>query len=108
MMRLLYLVAVLLAFVGCQDALGLGASCTAEMAGVRRSEGGSPDRTNTNRLGNDFEEQWIYDASSGRAGRFYIFSWGLSYESCEVVGPIPLDVVPIEDGHLSAWLPAGW
>ena len=101
MTRLLCLVVLLFA-AGCQDVLGLGATCAGEMADVRRAEGGPPDRTNRNRDGDDFLEQWIYDPSGGKPGRVYTFRWGLSFESCEVIGPVPLAAVLGEDGKLPA------
>ena len=101
MMRLLCLIGSLLAVAGCQDAIGLGASCAAEMADIRRSEGGPPDSRNANREGGDFLERWIYGPSDGQQGRVYTFRWGLSFESCDVSGPAPLDLVPSDDGELS-------
>jgi hypothetical protein len=104
-MRLLLIAGLLIFAYGCEDAIGLGASCVVEMADVRRAEGDSPDRRNTGRDGGDFFEQWIYDPAGGQPGRVYTFRWGLSYESCEVSGPAPLSVVPTEDGHLLVLIP---
>lgn len=86
-----FAIAILLA--GCQDLIGLGGGCAGEMQTVRRAEG-PPDRNPRTRTGGDYMEQWIYLASSGEPGRVYTFRWGTSHESCEMSGPMPLDVVP--------------
>lgn len=78
---------------GCQDLVGLGGSCAGEMQSVRRLEG-PPDRNPRTRTGNDFTEQWVYLASGGEPGRVYTFRWGTSWDSCQMSGPAPLDVVP--------------
>jgi hypothetical protein len=94
MRALLLLLTASLALSGCEDAIGLGGSCRAEMREVQRAEG-SPDRTDRreDRPG-DFSEQWIYLAAPGRSGRVYTFRWGVSFQSCQLSGPSSLGVVP--------------
>ncbi len=86
----------LLLLAGCQDVIGLGGSCAGEMQSVRR-EMGSPDRTNRTQQGGDFTESWIYFEGDG--GWVYTFRWGISFESCQRTGPMPL---PAGDELLAA------
>ncbi|MEX2570135.1 MAG: hypothetical protein WD737_02450 [Gemmatimonadota bacterium] len=94
-MRFLLFLLVLVPMTGCLDAVGLGGSCTLEMRNVQRQEG-TPDSTNGPRELTDgnFEELWQYDASAGEPAQVYRFRWGVSYEGCQVTGPVPLDLIP--------------
>lgn len=106
-MRTIVVVLGLLIAAGCQDLTGLGGSCAAEMQSVRRAEG-PPDRNSRTRQGGDFIEQWVYLATGGKPGRVYSFRWGTTHDLCEMMGPAPLNVVPL-DGPVAAWvLLGGW
>jgi hypothetical protein len=79
--RILLLLAAGLGSAGCEDAVGFGGSCAAEMREVQR-ERGQPVASRTERLG-DFTEVWRYP------DRVYTFRWGVSYPQCEVTA-VPL------------------
>jgi hypothetical protein len=96
--------AILALLAGCQDLIGLGGSCAGEMQTVRRAEG-SPDRNPRTQVGGDYTEQWVYLASGGESGRVYTFRWGTSHESCEMSGPVPLNVIPEIDPLAARGLP---
>jgi hypothetical protein len=79
------LLALSLALAGCEDAIGFGSTCAAEMRNVRRNEGGPPSNSTRTSRNGDFTEVWRY---SNGGTRIYEFRWGVSYERCRVSGPM--------------------
>jgi hypothetical protein len=90
----------LLLLAGCQDVMGLGGSCAGEMQSVRRAEG-TPDHNTRTQQGGDFTETWVYLDGEGRV---YTFRWGTSFDSCQLIGPAPLDLIPPVDELRAAWV----
>jgi hypothetical protein len=80
------LLALTLALTGCEDAIGFGATCAAEMREVRLREGGQPSNTNRTERNGDYTEIWRFSN-----GSIYEFRWGVSYQRCRVSGPMPLN-----------------
>jgi hypothetical protein len=81
------LLALSLALAGCEDAIGFGSTCAAEMRTVRLSEGRPPSDSNRTERSGDFTEVWRY---SNGGTRIYEFRWGVSYERCRVSGPMTM------------------
>lgn len=87
----LCLLAVLLS--GCTDTLDFGLGCSAQMTGVRRREGRSPDDVQRSDVAGNHVEKWYY--FSGSQTRVYTFRWGTSTETCEVSGPSSSALIPL-------------
>lgn len=83
MPRSVVLLALALLLPGCTDSLGISLDCALEQQQVRQREG-LPDRTQSDEVGGNHIEQWLYDDSR----QMYTFRWGPSHDGCDVTGPV--------------------
>jgi len=82
------LLAATLLLGGCEDAIGFGSNCSAQMREVRLQERGPPTDSNGTEQGGNFVEVWRY--GNGASQRIYTFRWGVSRATCEVSRPMSL------------------
>ena len=89
---LLPLTAVLIS--GCDSLVNFDSDCSAERTSIRLREGRSPDAdTDVSEVAGNFTQRWTYE--DGGDTRIYTFHWGVSYEGCQVDGPISRALIPL-------------
>jgi hypothetical protein len=88
MRPLISLLILPLLLAGCEDAVGVGSTCSRQMRDVRQAEG-QPDKFDRREHAGSYTEVWRYERD--RSPVIYVFRWGAAYDSCEVEGPVRLN-----------------
>ena len=90
MRNILLLLLFLVPLAGCVDSLGIGSSCSAEMAQTR-IQYGQPDGFDEDESRGDYYEVWDYYDQEIR----FVFRWGASYDRCRVESTPLRNVMPL-------------